>query len=201
MATCLTSINVIDIEYSDMKTIIVKNLMVPIQRYAIVSQDVTLQAAVLALEKAQQTIDPLKFKHRAILVFDNDGNIVGKITMFDILKALEPKYGQIEATGTLSRSGYSPDFIKSMLKDNVFWDEPLEFICERTKTLRVSDIMETPANGTYIDENANLSEAMHQLVAGRYQSLLVTAAKKVIGILRLSDVFTQICDKIKTCEQ
>jgi signal-transduction protein with cAMP-binding, CBS, and nucleotidyltransferase domain len=87
-----------------------------------------------------------------------------------------------------------------MLKDNVFWDEPLEFICERTKTLRVSDIMETPANGTYIDENANLSEAMHQLVAGRYQSLLVTAAEKVIGILRLSDVFTQICDKIKTCE-
>ena len=175
--------------------------MVPIHKYAIVSHNATLQEAILALEKAQQTIDPSKFKHRAILVFDKDDNIVGKITMFDILKALEPKYGQMEAAGTLSRSGYSPDFIKSMLKDKLFWNEPFEFVCERTKTLRVSDFMEATGNGTYIDENANLSEAMQQLVAGRYQSLLVTADKKVIGILRLSDVFTQICDKIKTCEQ
>lgn len=174
--------------------------MVPIHRYAVVSKDVTLHEAILALEKAQQTIDPLKFKHRAIMVFDGDGNIVGKITMFDILRALEPKYGQLEAIGTLSRSGYSPEFIKSMLKDKVFWDEPLEFICGRANTLRVRDFMEAPEDGTYIDENATLSEAMHQLVAGRYQSLLVTVDTKVTGILRLSDVFTQICDKIKTCE-
>jgi CBS domain-containing protein len=183
-----------------MKTIIIKNLMVPIHEYATVSQDATLQEAVLALGKAQQTVDPLKFKHRAILVFDKSGNIVGKLTMLDILTALEPKYGQMEAIGTLSRSGHSPDFIKSMLKDKVFWDEPLEFICGRANMLRVSDFMVAPADGAYIDENATLSEAMHQLVVDRYQSLLVTADTKVVGVLRLSDVFTQVCDKIKTSE-
>ena len=183
-----------------MKTIIVKDLMVPIEEYATVSQDANLFEAVIALENSQMAFDPSKHKHRAILVLDEANNVVGKLDMFDILMALEPKYGQLEATGVLSSSGYSPDLIKSMLKDNFLWSEPLQFICSRATEMNVSDFMEAPAEGVYIEENATLDEAMHQLLVGRYQSLLVTRDDKVVGILRLSDVFTKICEKIKTCE-
>ena len=184
-----------------MKTAIVKALMVPIEEYATVSQDANLYEAVLALEKAQMAFDPSKHKHRAILVLDREKNVVGKLVIFDILMALEPKYGEMEATGALSRSGYSPEIIKSMLKDNVLWSEPFQFICSRAPKLNVSEFMEVPAAGMYIEENATLDEAIRQLVACRYQSLLVTRDEKVVGILRLSDVFTKICDKIKTCER
>ena len=183
-----------------MKTVMVKELMVPIEEYATVSQEANLYEAVLALEKAQMAFDPSKHKHRAILVLDRKKDVVGKLAMFDILMALEPKYGELEATGALSRSGYSPEIIKSMLKDHVLWGEPLQFICSRAPKLNVSDFMEAPADGVYIEENATLDEAIHQLVACRYQSLLVTRDEKVVGVLRLSDVFTKICDKIKTCE-
>lgn len=182
-----------------MKTVVVKELMVPIEEYATVSQESTLYEAVLALEKAQMAFDPSKHKHRAILVLDREKNVVGKLVIFDILMALEPKYGELEAKGVLSRSGYSPEIINSMLKDNFLWSEPLEFICGRASKLNVSDCMEVPADGVYLDENATLDEAIHQLVTCRYQSLLVTREEKVVGILRLSDVFTIVCDKIKTC--
>ena len=49
----------------------------------------------------------------------------------NILVALEPNYGKIEGTGVLERSGYSPDFIRSMLEDNALWAKPLQFVRER----------------------------------------------------------------------
>ena len=183
-----------------MKTVIVKELMVPIQEYATVSQEASLYEAVLALEKAQMAFDPSKHKHRAILVLDRKKNIVGKLIMLDILMALEPKYGELEAAGTLSRSGYSPDLIKSMLEDNALWLEPFQFVCERASQLKVSDCVKPTEDSEYVDEKATLAEAIHQLVVYPHHSLLVTSDDKVVGILRLTDVFTKICDKIKTCE-
>jgi len=183
-----------------MKTVHVKELMVPIEEYATVPQEANLYEAVLALEKAQLAFDPSKHKHRAVLALDSEKNVVGKLTMIDILMALEPKYGQLDAAGVLSRSGHSPEFIKSVLEDNVLWGEPLQFICGRASELKVSEFMETPADGVYIDENATLDGAIHQLVMCHCQSLLVTREEKVVGVLRLSDVFTTISDEIKTCK-
>ena len=41
-------------------------------------------------------------------------------------------------------------------------------------------------------------EAIHQLVMGRHQSLLVTKGKDIVGILRLTDVFREISNKISS---
>jgi len=48
--------------------------------------------------------------------------------------------------------------------------------------------------GEYVDESASIADAIHQLILGHHQSLLVSKANKVIGILRLSDVFKLVCD-------
>lgn len=182
-----------------MKNDAVRMLMVPLEEYATVSQEADLYEAIYALEEAQQAFDPSKHKHRAILVLDNDGNVAGKISMFDVLMALEPKYEELAAEGTLSLSGYNPEFIKALLKDNLLWSEPLQFVCSRAAKLRVGEIMEVPADGVYIDADATLDEAMHQLIMCRYHSLIVTSDEKAVGILRLTDVFSQICEKIKNC--
>lgn len=183
-----------------MRILTVKELMVPIKDYATVHQDANLQEAILALEKAQAEIESGHHKHRAILVLDDNGNVLGKLTMKDILIALEPNYGNMEGMEALTRSGYSADLIKSMLEENALWLEPLQFACERATQLKVSDFVRPPKDSEYVDENAALSEAVHQLIMTPYISLMVTRGKKVIGILRLSDVFATICDKIKTCK-
>jgi CBS domain containing-hemolysin-like protein len=49
----------------------------------------------------------------------------------------------------------------------------------------------------YIDEAAPLDEAIHQLIMGHHQSLIVTRGDEIIGILKLSDIFREICLMIK----
>ena len=180
-----------------MKTITVRELMVPLEAYATVPREATLREAVLALENAQMTLAPDRHLHRAILVLDENGQVVSKIIMKDILVALEPNYGKVEGMGVLERSGFSPDLIQDMLKSNTLWAEPVQFFAERAAKLKVSDFIHPPAEGEYIDENATLGEATNQLVVQPYHSLLVTSSDEVVGILRLSDVFAKICDIIK----
>ena len=182
-----------------MKAIHVKDLMVPLKEYATVSREATLREAIRELEKAQMAFEPMQYRHRAILVLDKNGNVLGKLTMKDILLTLEPNYGKLEGMEVLTRSGYSVDLIKSMLEKNALWLEPLQFICERATHLKVRDFVKPPVDNEHVDENATLGEAIHQLIVYPYQSLLVTRHKKAVGILRLSDVFATICDRIKTC--
>ena len=182
-----------------MKTIPVKELMIPLADYATVSREATLREAVLALEKAQLTLEPTRHKHRAILVLDEDGQVVSKMTMKDILVAIEPNYGKVEGTDVLERSGFSPDMIKDMLEDNALWMEPLQFICERGAGQKLSNFIQAPSEDEYIDENATLAEAAHRLVIYPFLSLLVTRGDEVVGILRLSDLFSKVCEIMKNC--
>ena len=117
--------------------------------------------------------------------------------MKDILVALEPNYGKVEGMGVLERSGFSPDLIKDMLETNAVWAEPLQFFAERAASLKVSDFILTSSEGEYIDENAAMGEAAHQLIVNPYHSLLVTRNDEVVGVLRLSDAYAKICDIIK----
>ncbi|MCF8050134.1 MAG: CBS domain-containing protein [Desulfobacterales bacterium] len=182
-----------------MKSTFVKDLMVMLDEYATVSQEASLYEAILSLENAQKKFDPNRHKQRAILVLDENGKVIGKVSMFDILTALEPKFEELEELGVLSRAGYSPDFIKSMLKENALWSEPLENICGRAPNRHVKDFMQIPSEGMLIEERASLDEAIVKMVLQGHQSLLVTRQREIVGILRLSDVFSFICEKIKAC--
>jgi CBS domain-containing protein len=174
--------------------------MVPLSEYTTVSEEATLYDAVLALEKAQQTFDPKKHRHRAVLVYDKKDKIVGKLGQLDILKTLEPKYAEMGDLGPLSRAGFSPEFLKSMIEKFALWDKPLSDICSKAAKMKVKDVMYTPTEGEYVEESASLGEAIHQLVMGHHQSLLVTKGEKIVGILRLVDVFRRVCDAMKTCQ-
>ena len=66
----------------------VKDLMVPLSEYAAVSEEATLYDAVLALEEAQAAFDQSRYRHRAVLVYDKDKKVVGKVSQLDILRAL-----------------------------------------------------------------------------------------------------------------
>jgi CBS domain-containing protein len=59
--------------------------------------------------------------------------------------------------------------------------------------------MYTPGEGEYVSENASLGEAIHQLIMGHHQSLLVTRDDKIVGILRLTDVFAAVFHRMKEC--
>ena len=183
-----------------MKTKTVKDLMRPLSEYKTISTEANLFDAALALDQAQQEFEQNPKLHRVLLISDENGAILGKISQLDVLMALEPKYAEIGDPGKISRAGFSPNFLKSMLDRYALWDRPLVDVCKKASEIKVKEFMYTPTEGEYVDENASLGEAIHQLVMGHHQSLLVTRGEEIVGILRLSDVFKDVFQIMKTCE-
>ena len=173
--------------------------MIPLTEYATVDEEATLFDAVLALEKAQMAFDHSRYQHRAILILSKEGKVVGKLSQIDVLRALEPKYAEMQGSEGLARYGFSKKFMKSMLIQYHLWESPLKDICRKAGERQVKDFMYTPTEGEYVSEKATLDEAIHQLVLGQHQSLLVTESNEIVGILRLTDVFAAVFHVMKQC--
>jgi len=183
------------------KSYTVKELMVPLSEYASVTEDATLYDAVLALEEAQENFEDkhTRYRHRAILILDKDGGVIGKLSQLDVLRALEPKYtDMIEGEGS-HRYGISKEFMKSVWEDYNLFADPLDDICRKAGEQNVKTFMYTPTEGEYVSEDASIDIAIHQLILGHHQSLLVARDKKIVGILRLTDVFAAVFHKMKAC--
>lgn len=183
-----------------MKLNTVKNLMVPLSEFIAISEEATLYEAVIALEKDREAFDQNRYRHRVVLVHDRNNKIVGKVGQFDVIHALEPKYGEIEDQISLSRFGYTAMDMKSLLKEYKLWNKPLNDICQKANQYKIKSFMHTPTEGEYVDENAALDEAINQIFIGRHQSLLVTREKEIVGILRQTDIYMEIVQSIKACK-
>jgi CBS domain-containing protein len=183
------------------KSYTIKELMVPLSEYATVSEDARLFEAILALERAQENFEDehTRYRHRAVLVLDKKGKVIGKLSQLDVLRALEPKYNDmIEGKGS-HRFGFTQQFMKSMLEEYHLFTSPLEEICRTAGEQPVKKIMYTPSEGEYVSEDMSLDVAIHQLIMGQHQSLLVTRGDAIVGVLRLTDVFAAIFHTIKAC--
>ena len=105
--------------------------MVPLSHYAVIPKDATIFEAVMALEKTQLTFNQNSYLNRAILVEDSDGNIVGKLSQLDILRALEPKYAEIKSElPGMDKYGFSKQFLLSILETYKMFEKPLDDICK-----------------------------------------------------------------------
>ena len=115
------------------------------------------------------------------------------------MQSLEPKYGEMGDRIPISRFGFSPKFLASMLEQFKLFDKPLDHICRKAAEMKVKSFMSTPTAGEYIEESTSLDLAIHQLIMGHHQSLLVTRKDQIVGILRLTDVFKHVCQRLKSC--
>jgi CBS domain-containing protein len=174
--------------------------MVPLSEYVTVSGQATLQDAVLALRQSHEGNRDRKYLHRAVIVLDERGAVTGKIGYADILRALEPKYDQMLDGKRSLHLGFNPSFLSSMIDKLKLWEAPMERLCEKAAQLTVSSFVPAPLEAEMIAADRTLDEAIHQLVIGHHQSLLVTENQAVVGILRLTDVFEVVADEIVKCE-
>ncbi len=183
-----------------MKNFKVKDLMVPLSEYATVPQGTTLFGAIVALERAQEEFDYTKYRHRAVLILDHDKQVIGKLSQLDVLRALEPENKETEGIRELSQFGFSPGFVRSLQKERRLQAAPLKELCSRAAQLKVENLMQAPKEGEYVEQEASLDIAIHQLVVGDHPSLLVTHEKSIVGILRLTDVFAAVFHAMKELE-
>ncbi|MFC1876873.1 CBS domain-containing protein [Thermodesulfobacteriota bacterium] len=174
----------------------VKEIMIPILKYVTVQKENTLVEVLQSLEQARKSEN--EHAHRDAIVVDANGAFIGKVTMIDVFRALEPNYVKVEQQqekGTLTA-----DFVMKAAKDFNLWVEPTQTICDRGVHLTVSDVMHTPEKMEYIEETATLENALHLYVMGIHQPLIVNNKDgKVTGVLRFGDVFEVVRQRLLSC--
>ena len=169
----------------------VKDLMVPFEEYTRVSDGASLHDAIIALEKALlgPGADPSRPRDRAVLVQAQDGRILGKLSLWDVLRGLEPRYDR-------------PIDPLVMVNDYFLWTHSMFVnLGEKAKSIRAKDLLREHSRDEIIDEGAPLDLAVHQLVRSNLLSLLVMRDHAIVGILRLSDVFKTVSDMIRAAEE
>ncbi len=183
-----------------MGTKTVQDLMRPLSEYRTISIETNLYQAAQALDQAQKEFEQNPKLNKILLLSDEHEEIVGKISQLDVLRVLEPKGKPVGDLGSLSRFGVTPQYLKPMLDQCKFWDKPLIEICQDAGRLQVKKLIHAPAEGEFVEKDASLAEAIHQLALEHHQSLLVTGGNKIVGVLRQIDIFKEVFQTLSECK-
>jgi predicted transcriptional regulator len=144
----------------------VKDLMVPIHKY--LKPETTLKEAVNIF----QTTKRGEGKHgvKGLPVLDSSGNLVGMLSMQDILKAVHPSYMDL------------------MNLSNFTWDGMVEEMARKVADRKVKEVM--TSNVLTVHENDALMECVDLMLKNCAPRLLVVdSAGKVVGMIYERDVF------------
>ncbi len=179
----------------------VKDFMIPISEYATVEIGTPLLDALKVLEQAQAAYTESKYQHRAIIVLDKEDKVVGKISQLRALKAMEPKVDFNDELKSMKKFNFSDAYITHLQdsyrsRGKILTPTNLASAAAQ----KVEEFMQTPSPGEFVAADSSLDTAIHQFIAGTLLSLLVTENNKIVGILRISDVFAAAFGQMMTLD-
>ena len=97
-----------------------------------------------------------------------------------------------ETIANIFAAGLSPSLLKSMMERYSYWTETFDQKCKQVLEVKIKDCMHSPKRDECVQQSAPLELALHQLVIGRHQSLLVVEGDSIVGTLTLADVFQRL---------
>ena len=167
----------------------VKEIMVPIGEYAVTRIDKTLKEAVPELMRIYcqvETGECTEAGHRTSLVLDTRGELVGILDFKSILEVLIPEIaGGI--SGKLQALGISIAFAEADAHDMDQSKHGFRSRVRQNSQTQVKDVM-LKVRGT-IDADASFLDALKLIYRNKITVLPVFEGKKLVGVLRDSDLF------------
>jgi CBS-domain-containing membrane protein len=149
----------------------VKDLVIPLSDYPHMPYWGTLREAIAQLNVAYET------GHHTVLVFDEAYKLVGMLLQKDMLKGLEPKFAKHYEDGV-----------------PILWDDLLESGSETQLARPIKEFM-SQATAT-IDAEDSILKASHIMLNEDAYLLPVMEGDKLIGVVRMGDVFHEITNAV-----
>lgn len=159
-------------------------LMIPLEDYTTIDPDVTVREGIACLkesfESAIATGKVMETGHRSIVVLDKSGRVQGILSIFDLIRALQPEYLSYPKPSTADSLHYSPIFWRGMFTSQAM------ALGEK----RVGDIMSEAVRE--VDAHTNLMELTHLMFTKQIRRLVVTEGGKPVGIVREQEIFFEL---------
>ncbi|OGR08236.1 MAG: hypothetical protein A3K23_07215 [Desulfobacca sp. RBG_16_58_9] len=155
----------------------VKDLMIPLEDYPHIPYWFSLRQAMAIIRESVIKFE-VSFEPRAVLVFDEKYQLMGILTLRDIIKGLEPRF--MQETGLIKAD---PNL--ALLMGDLF-GPGLKEASQRP----VSEVM-SPIKVS-IPGNDPIAKAIFVMIKEDVGLMPVMEGGKVMGMIRLSDLFTEI---------
>ena len=156
----------------------VKELMIPLEDYPHIPYWFTLRQAMAIVREAAIKFEG-SFEPRAVLVFDEKYQLMGMLTLRDIIKGLEPRFMHEH------RAGAKADPNLTVLMGDLFGPGMRE-----ASQKPVSEVM-SPIKVT-IAGSDSIAKAVFLMIKENVGMMPVIQDSKVAGMIRLSDLFNEI---------
>jgi hypothetical protein len=183
-----------------MNQIQVKEIMLDVSACPSVNEEDSLLHAIKTLSEAASESANTRYPLQTLLVKDSQGLIVGELTFGQILTGLEPGYRNLGDLSRISYSGLTPEVL-TMIRDTYgLWQRPLAELCEKSSRVKIAGILDRAPKRQFIDVSMTLNEATHRLITIEKDALLVMDEDRVVGLLRICDVFTAVGKQAERCD-
>jgi Mg/Co/Ni transporter MgtE len=164
----------------------VKDLMIDIFDYPHIpywfSIDQAMKIIKVSFIKEKKYTEPL-----AILVFDEKYNLLGTLTLKDILRGLEPRFMR----PTEKAQGY----IQEEKELSLIWDTLFSEESKDLSQTTVSEIM-IPAK-YFVEPDDSIAKAAYLMIHHDLLLLpVLEAKKKFVGLVRMIEIFDELSDAI-----
>jgi len=150
---------------------IVKDLMIPLENYPHIPYWFTLNQAVIIAREAAIKFEG-SFEPRAVLIFDEKYNLLGILTLKDIIRGLEGDILGGEGSAMLS------------------WQDIVGTELTRQAQKQVSEVM-SPFKVT-VASSDSLVKVLAMMLQENVERIPVLEENKVVGLIRLADLFKEI---------
>jgi CBS domain-containing protein len=159
----------------------VKELMIPLEDYPHIPYWFTLRQAMAIVREAAIKFEG-SFEPRAILVFDEKYQLMGMLTLRDIIKGLEPRFMHETA------------LVKSDPNLTVLMGDLFGPGMREASQKPVSEVM-SPIKIT-VQGSDPIAKALFLMIKEGVGVMPVIQDSKVAGMVRLSDLFKEISDMV-----
>ncbi|MDF1590292.1 MAG: response regulator [Desulfobacterales bacterium] len=161
-----------------------RDIMIHIDDYSIVTADNTVKEAIEQLRRSFEgfvsSSRVMETGHRSLLVFDQKKELVGILSILDLIDAVRPAY----------LSAPKPSMADSMQFSPMFWSGLFTTQVKALAAKKVGEVMsESPPS---VDEDTNLMEIADLMYRAQIRRVIVRSKGKVIGIVREQELFFEM---------
>ena len=177
----------------------VKDIMNPIEEYSTVDVEAHLCEALSILKKNHESIKSCTVGtfHKTLFITDASKNIIGKLSMYDIIRGLVPESAKKPALRAYrallsSRAEAVADEVGEIQKrfkwlDNTFFD-----LVKQEVNTKIKDCM-SPIQPVLKEEDT-LNWAIYTMFRVNEREPLVLRDGKIVGVINLMNIFSELLD-------
>lgn len=182
----------------------VKDIMVPIEEYDKVGVDAEFCDVLSILKRNYENIktgQTGRRLHRTLFVMDAEGRIVGKLSMYDLIRGLVPEPAKAPEVSKAYHRRLSSRAMRVVeevgeVQEHYKWlQSSFKELVKQEAHKKIRDIMK-PVQKSVLREEDRINQAIYVIFKEEVRQQLVYRDEEVVGVVNLNVLFAELLETV-----